>query len=287
MISSIAKGKITALRKEFERFKTGREALLVLLEESELPELVYNSNAIENSTLTMKETERILLELEVSRHVSARELFEAKNLARVTDYIRNSPEVSIDTILLLHRMLLGGIDDSIAGRFRSEHEYVRVGTHVAPAPEHILRLLEDLLADYASAHDDYFLERIARFHLEFERIHPFNDGNGRIGRVLIHLQLRALGYPPIIIRNKGKFDNYYPAFGAYVDNNATKIMDDLLSLGLIESLHKRLAYLKGQNVLLLTEYAKTTPDSVNTLLNAARRQTFPAFREKGKWKIGV
>jgi len=289
MISAGAKAKITALKRDFERLRTGRESLLMLLEEGELPELVYNSNAIENSTLTMKETERILLELEVSRDVSVRELYEARNLARVIEYIRNKPDVelNIETILLLHRMLITGIDDGIAGRFRGPNEYVRVGTHIAPAPEHIQQLLESLLADYASDHDSYFLERVAKFHLEFERIHPFNDGNGRIGRVLIHLQLMQLGYPPIIIRNKGKQDNYYPAFRAYQDNRATKAMDDLLVLSLIESLNKRLAYLRGEQIVHLTEHAKTTGESANALLNAARRQTIAAFREKGKWMIGV
>lgn len=62
--------------------------MLAILDESELPELVYNSNAIENSTLTLQETERILLEQTVMRQVSVRELFEVKNLARVTEYAR-------------------------------------------------------------------------------------------------------------------------------------------------------------------------------------------------------
>ncbi len=289
MINNIARSKITDLKRQYEQLKAGRESLLTLIEEGELPELVYNSNAIENSTLTLRETEKILLELETLRDVSIREVFEAKNLARVMEYIRNKPqiELSLDTILLLHRMLLSGIDDSIAGRFRGKSEYVRVGTHIAPPPEHVEQLLQNLLVDYESSHDVYFLERIAKFHLEFERIHPFNDGNGRIGRVLMHVQLTKLGYPPAMIRNKGKADNYYPAFRAYVDGGATKILDELLVLSLLESLHKRLAYMNGQQMVALTEYAKTSGNSVNTLLNAARRQTIPAFREKGKWKIGV
>ncbi len=67
-----------------------------MIAEAELPELVYNSNAIENSTLTLQETERILLELEVMRNVSVRELFEAKNLARVTEYIRTKKEIVLN-----------------------------------------------------------------------------------------------------------------------------------------------------------------------------------------------
>jgi Fic family protein len=288
MISAYNKGKIKQLKKEFEQLRVGKDSLLLMIDEAEVPELVYNSNAIENSTLTLQETERILLELEVTRNVSVRELFEAKNLARVTEYIRNKKDVILnkETILLLHKMLIGGINDDIAGRFRAEHEYVRVGTHIAPAPEHIEQLLDNLLADYESSHDEYFLDRISRFHLEFERIHPFIDGNGRIGRVLINMQLMLHGYPSAIIRNKGKRDYYYPAFLAYQDNKSTDRLDSLLSLSLMESLNKRITYLKGLEIITLTDHAKQTGESTNTLLNAARRQTVAAFREKGVWRIG-
>lgn len=204
-------------------------------------------------------------------------------------YVRDKKNVDIskETILLLHRMLIGGINDDIAGRFRTEHEYVRVGTHIAPAPEHVEQLLDNLIVDYESSHDEYFLDRIARFHLEFERIHPFVDGNGRIGRLLVSVQLMLHGYPPVIIRNKGKRDYYYPAFQAYQDNKSTDRLGSLLTLALLESLHKRLAYLKGQQIITLSDYAKQSGESPNALINAARRQTIPAFREKGVWKIGI
>lgn len=288
MISNLSKGKIKQLKKEFEQLKPGKESLLKLIDEAEVPELVYNSNAIENSTLTLSETERILLELEVARTVSVRELFEAKNLARVTEYIGNKNDIKItrETMLLLHNMLIGGINDYIAGRFRGPNEYVRVGSHIAPAPEHIDRLLDELVTEYESAHDQYFLDRISRFHLEFERIHPFIDGNGRIGRVLVNTQLLLHGYPPIIVRNKGKRDYYYPAFQAYQADRTTEKLDRLLTLALLESLNKRLAYLKGREIISLAAYAEQSEESLHTLSNAARRQTIPAFREKAIWKIG-
>jgi Fic family protein len=288
MINAPMRQNIFELKKEYESLKRGREALLVLIEEAELPELVYNSNAIENSTLTLKETERILLEQEVMRQVSVRELFEAKNLARVSEYLRGRTGMLLDreTMKLLHQMLIGGINDKIAGRFRSEGEYVRVGGHIAPPPEHIEQLLDELISAYKSELETYFLERISRFHLEFERIHPFVDGNGRIGRVLINMQLAEYGFPPIIIRNKTKHDYYYPAFTAFTDGGDTKLLDRQIALALVESLHKRLAYLRGLQIIRLGDLAKETGESVNALLNAARRQTIPAFREKGVWKIG-
>lgn len=281
--------RIQQLKREFEQLKTGKDQLLKLLDEAEIPESVYNSNAIENSTLTLKETEKILLEMEVARKLDVREVYEAKNLARVVEYIRNKhkdEDVSLELMLLLHQMLIGGIDDSIAGRFRKENEYVRVGTHIAPGPEHVERLLEQAIVEYNSDHQTFFSDKIARFHLEFETIHPFNDGNGRIGRVLINYQLLRQGFPPVIIRNKEKGD-YYTSFRDYRDNKDPKRMERIVALALIESLHKRLAYLKGQKVIKVSEYAKQTDESVNALLNAARRQTIPAFREKGSWMIGV
>ena len=183
-------------------------------------------------------------------------------------------------------MLLGNIDDRIAGRFRQRNEYVRVGTHIAPAPEHVEALIEALLEDYASSHERYFLDNIAHFHLEFERIHPFVDGNGRIGRILTNWQLARLGYPPIIIRNRGKHSDYYPVFSRYTDKGDIGPMSALLAAALRESLHKRLAYLESRKIVQLSDWARRKGFSPNAQLNAAKRQTIPAFREKNVWKIG-
>ena len=259
-----------------------------MIDEAEIPENVYNSNAIENSTLTLKETEKILLEMDLARNVSLREVYEAKNLARVINYKRDksqSRELTKELILFFHQMLLGGISDDIAGRFREQGEYVRIGTHIAPAPEHVERMTEDILLNYGSSLDSYFLDKIARFHLDFENTHPFNDGNGRIGRVLINFQLLELGFPRVIIRDKEK-DVYYQAFKEYREKKNTKSMEKIMALALIESLHKRITYLKGEVVVRLSEYIKKHELSAAALTNAARRQTIPAFRERGVWKIG-
>ncbi|HEX9504001.1 MAG TPA: Fic family protein, partial [Patescibacteria group bacterium] len=289
-ITKPLRNRIQALKSEFDTLRKSKESLLNMIDDAEIPESVYNSNAIENSTLTLKETEKILLEMEVSRDVSLREVYEAKNLARVIDYIRNkvqTSELTKETMLLLHQMLIGGIDDSIAGRFRKKGEYVRVGTHIAPAPEHIERMIEAILNEYSSNLESYFVDKVAKFHLDFETVHPFCDGNGRIGRVFTNLQLLKLGFPIIIIRDKEK-QEYYDAFKEYRDskNKNGKIMEKIVGLALIESLHKRITYLKGDNVIRLADYAKKHKKSTPAVLNAARRQNIPAFREKGVWKIG-
>ena len=281
------KDTIQALKAEYDILRKGKDSLLVMIDEAEVPESVYNSNAIENSTLSLKETEKILLDMEVSRNVSLREVYEAKNLARVMGYIRNKSkdtEINRELILLLHQMLIGGIDDNFAGRFREPGEYVRVGTHIAPAPEKVEKMIGDIITEYTSNLSAYFLDKIAKFHLDFETIHPFCDGNGRMGRVLISYQLLRLGFPMIIIRDREKKE-YYKSFYVYHDSKNTKTLEKVISLGLMESLHKRITYLKGDKVIKLSEFTKNHIKSASAITNAARRQNIPAFREKGVWKI--
>lgn len=288
MIQLPLRQRIEQLKKSYDQLRSGKESLLRMIDEAEISESVYNSNAIENSTLTLAETEKILLEMEVSRDVSLREVFEAKNLARVMEYIRaksQAAEVSEDLLLLLHTMLLGAISDKIAGRFRGSGEYVRVGSFIASAPEHITSRIEQMVVDYTSDHETYFVEKITRFHLEFETIHPFMDGNGRIGRALINFQLLRLGFPPVIVRDKEK-QMYYKSFLQYRDDKKMNIMETIITRALMESLHKRITYLKAQEIVSLAEYAKNEQKSLAALLNQAKRQTVPAFREKGVWKIG-
>ena len=287
MINQSKKDKIKALKLEYEQLRSTHNDLLKLIAESELPEMVYNSNAIENSTLTLKETEKILLAQALMREVSLRETYEATNLARVIKYLWTRPtyEFTVENLELLHQMLLGGINDDYAGRIRQTGEHVRVGWHIAPSPERVKPMLEDLINQYNSDDDKYFLEKIAEFHLQFETIHPFCDGNGRMGRLVINLQLAALGYPPVIIQNKGKREEYYPIFDEWLGKHKSNQLTNYLYLALSESFQKRLTYLRGNEIVKLSQYAKNNNISAAVITNAAKRQTIPAFRQEGVWRI--
>jgi Fic family protein len=287
MINRTKKEKIQALKFEYEQLRSGHDDLLKMIAESELPEMVYNSNAIENSSLTLKETEKILLAQALMREVSLRETYEATNLARVIKYLWTRPnlELTVENLELLHQMLLGGINDDYAGHIRSAGQYVRVGWHIAPPPEQVRPMLEHLFNKYYSEDDKYFLDKIAAFHLQFETIHPFCDGNGRMGRLLINLQLAALGYPPVIIQNKSKREEYYPIFSEYRNRGKTDMFGNYLYLALSESLHKRLAYLRGDEIIKLSDYIKANNLKAPVVTNAAKRQTIPAFRQEGIWRI--
>ncbi|MBE0675475.1 MAG: Fic family protein [Bacteroidales bacterium] len=282
--------RIVEYRERYYKSLAGRESLARLIDEAEVPEHVYNSNAIENSTLTLEETEKILNQVSLDRYITEREIFEARNLARVVGYISGKAserELDIEVILLLHRMLMSNISDNIAGRFRQPGEYVRVGTHIAPPPEHVEELIKVMLYDYKAVFDSgNVIKRLARLHLTFEHIHPFNDGNGRIGRVIVNYILVREGYVPVNIKFIDR-NRYYDAFREYDRDAKTTIMEDILFKALTNSYHKRLAYLEGKEIIALGDYAKKMKLSHSNLLNKANRQTIEAFLEKGIWKLGT
>jgi len=280
---------ISRLRERYYAASVGKESLIKILSETEIAEQVYNSNAIENSTLTLEDTEKILLQINLDRYISEREIFEAKNLARVVSYIdtkAKEQELNLDVILLLHKMLLANIRDDVAGRFRKAGEYVRVANHIAPDPKEITGRLEKMLAGYNAASHENIIKRIALLHLIFEQTHPFVDGNGRIGRVINNYLLIREGFVPVNIKFIDKA-MYYEAFKEFNKKGATGIMEEIVGKSLTNSYHKRLAYMEGARIITLAEYAKESKESHSNLINKANRQTIEAFLEKGVWKIGV
>lgn len=281
--------KINSLRKRYYKASAGKDALIKLVAETEIAEQVYNSNAIENSTLTLEETEKILLQIDLDRFISEREIFEAKNLARVVLYIHKKArerELTLDVVLSLHKMLISNIRDDIAGRFRKDNEYVRVGNHIAPNPKEVVDRIEKMLGEYNAASSENIIKRIAKLHLTFEYTHPFVDGNGRIGRVINNYLLIREGFVPINIKFIDR-KKYYEAFKEFDAKSATVVMEEIVGKALTNSYHKRLAYLEGKKIITLADYAKNNKFSHSNLINKANRQTIEAFLEKNIWKIGV
>ena len=281
--------KISSLRDRYYKSSIGKDSLIKLINEVEVAEQVFNSNAIENSTLTLEETEKILLQIDLDRFISEREIFEAKNLARVVSYIdirAKEQELSLDVILSLHEMLISNIREDIAGRFRKDKEFVRVGNHIAPPPQEILERLQNMIAEYNASNHLSVVKRIARLHLTFEYIHPFIDGNGRIGRVLNNYVLIREGFVPINIKFIDR-NKYYDAFKEFDEKGKTEIMEEIVARALTNSYHKRLAYLEDKKIVTLIEYSNINKISHSNLINKATRQTIEAFLEKGVWKIGI
>lgn len=289
MINQITKSRIATLSDQYKKLSTSKAQAIREIAIAEIPEMVYNSNAIENSTLTLKDTEDILLRDTIKKDHDIREVYEAKNLANITEHLLKDPDkpLNIELILSLHKMLLLGIRDDWAGRFRRGKEWVRIGVHVGANPDFVSGLMDDLLKDYWESDNRYFLDSIAWFHAEFETIHPFNDGNGRVGRVLINQQLMQLGYPPIIIPNKGKHTGYYPAFDTYRTTGKYDDFTELFAGLLTEALYKRIALLSAPRIITVSAWAKANGVAGNIAANKASRGTIPAFRMREKWMIAA
>ena len=287
MINQTTKDKIQALHLQYLNLAKGNESVLKEITLAEIPELVYNSNAIENSTLSLEDTEKILAGGSLARKVNVREVYEAKNLAKLTESLleKSTSLLHIKLILSLHKTLLTNIDDNIAGRFRIGKEWVRVGNHLGANPQFVPTLMQELVDSYNQNKISYFLDAVAHFHAEFETIHPFVDGNGRMGRVLINLQLIKLGFPPIIIQNKSKHTEYYPLFTQYQSTMKFAGFTELFALLLQESLHKRISILTAKKIIPLALWASQKGVKPNVAANKAKRQTIPAFRLREKWMI--
>jgi Fic family protein len=219
--------------------------------------------------------------------VHVREVYEAKNLALLTETVIEKSRASLDLKLILgwHKTLLSYIDDKIAGRFRTGKEWVRVGNHLGANPAFVGTLMRELVDRYKQDKTSYFLDAIADFHAEFETIHPFVDGNGRMGRVLINLQLVKAGFPPIIIPNKSKHTEYYPLFARFQSTMKADGFTKLFALLLLETLHKRITILTAKKIIPLSIWASQNAVKLNVAANKAKRQTIPAFRLREKWMI--
>ena len=288
-MSKTLNSRITELSRTYQQLVKGKERAIHEITMSSIPEQVYNSNAIENSTLTLKDTEDILIHGQIKKDAEIREIYEAKNLANVIELLAESASqnLTVELILAIHRILLTGINDKWAGRFRSGDEWVRVGSHIGANPQFINSLVYQLVDNYHRTDDREFLAKIAYFHAEFEYIHPFNDGNGRVGRVLINQQLSKLNLPPIIIPAKNKHQEYYPTLDIYQHQSSADALEDYLALLLLESLHKYITILTTPNIIPLAKWAEDHKASPQSMLNKAKRQTIPAFRSRGQWMIAA
>jgi Fic family protein len=176
---------------------------------------IYHSNAIEGNTLNLKQT-RYILESRMAipgksllEHQEVLGLDAAMRFINETLLYRPIGELSIQDILDIHRRVLGFSDPIESGSFRQHQVYV--GNFVPPSPLHVERLMNEFiewLNSYQLLNEAHPIQIAALAHYKFVYIHPFYDGNGRTGRLLMNLILMRAGYPPIIIRKQERLEYY-------------------------------------------------------------------------------
>jgi len=191
------------------------EGELERLNEEFLTEYTYNSNAIEGNTLTLRETDMVLRGLTIDKK-SLKEHLEVIGHKEAFDYVKQlvseNAEISENLIKDIHYLVLADKKDD-RGVYRRIPVRIMGAAHEPVQPYLIIPKMEELLEQYKNSKED-IVTKLARFHIEFEDIHPFIDGNGRTGRLLINLELMKAGYPPIDIKFSDRL-KYYEAFDEY------------------------------------------------------------------------
>jgi Fic family protein len=194
-----------------EKFQKNWQKVPESVKEQELHEIAivftYNTNAIEGSTITLEDT-REIIEQRTAPKKSMRDIKETENHAKVfLHMIRDSVPLTIPLLLQWHNQLFEETKPDIAGKFRDY--LVRVGDYRTPDWQDVEKLMQEFMIQTTKVHENP-VEHAARMHYRFEKIHPFGDGNGRIGRLLMNHILWHNGYPMLIIEYR-KRASYYRA----------------------------------------------------------------------------
>lgn len=242
----IKESLIPILEEKLDTLKTRRsltEGELERLNEEFVTEYTYNSNAIEGNTLTLRETDMVLRGLTVERK-SLKEHLEVIGHKEAFDYVRQliseNAEISEKVIKDIHCLVLADKKED-RGRYRRVPVRIMGAAHEPVQPYLIVPKIEELLEQYKNSEED-IVTKLARFHIEFEGIHPFIDGNGRTGRLLVNLELMKAGYPPIDIKFTDRL-KYYEAFDEYHAKHNVSAMADMFARYLNKSLDLYLSIL--------------------------------------------
>lgn len=207
----LTEGEIERLRQEF------------------VVEYTYNSNAIEGNTLTLHETDLVLRGLTVDKKplkdhlevVGHKEAFDF-----IVELVKEKAPLTESVIKKVHFLVLADKKDD-RGVYRRVPVRILGAKHEPVQPYLIQPKMEGLLLDFAESCEN-IVTKLARLHIEFEGIHPFIDGNGRTGRLLVNLELMKAGYPPIDIKFSDRV-LYYNAFYEYHTKHNISAMEKLFA----------------------------------------------------------
>lgn len=232
--------QIDALKKQLDSCRPLTPAEVEAIREVFLVEHTYNSNAIEGNTLTLQETALVLQGITIDRK-PLKDHLEAVGYKEAFQYVeelakQDKPLTEFE-IKSIHSLVLADRPED-KGTFRRVNVRIAVAMTEPVQPYMIEPKIEELLEDYKNwAQTMHVVERVALFHLRFESIHPFIDGNGRTGRLLMNLQLVKEGLPAVNIKYSDR-RSYYDAFDEYARNNSADAMTKLIGEALVARLRE-------------------------------------------------
>lgn len=229
--------KIDAMKAELDKRCPLTQGELQRLRDEFLVEYIYNSNAIEGNSLTLQETALVLEGITIGKkplkdHLEAvghRDAF-----LYVQELVQNKVPFSEAIIKQIHTLVLMDRPED-RGIYRRIPVRIMGAYHTPPDPALVPELMEKLVAEFMGSKNLHPIERAALFHLKFEGIHPFIDGNGRTARLILNLMLMQNGYPPINVKF-ADHKRYYEAFDAYYQGRNISRMSNIFATNLISQL---------------------------------------------------
>ena len=225
---------LNTLKSRLDAHRPLDPAIVRNLREDLIVRWTYHSNAIEGNTLTLRETKvalegitvggkRLVDHLEAINHRDAILLLE--------DLVAGGAPLTARDIRSLHQIILRGIDDANAGVWRRVNVRIAGAEHLPPDALHVPELMDQLLAWHAGeAQQLHPVERAARLHSDFVKIHPFTDGNGRTSRLLMNLELLRTGFPAAVLPVERRLEYYDALESAHVAGNFLPFLELIAGL---------------------------------------------------------
>ena len=238
--------QINSLKKSLDSCRPLTPSEVDAIKEVFLVEHTYNSNAIEGNTLTLQETALVLQGVTIDKK-PLKDHLEAVGYKEAFQYVeelaKQDKDLSEFDIKSIHNLVLADRPED-RGTFRRVN--VRIaGALTTPVQPYLIEpKIEELLNNYnVWSKNMHIVERVANFHLQFESIHPFIDGNGRTGRLIMNLQLIKEGLPAINIKFADR-RKYYDAFDEYSRTGSSEAMTKLVGESVISRLREMIDMIK-------------------------------------------
>ncbi len=291
----IRKSLKTILEERLKKLNTLRpisQTLLLKLKERFAVEMTYNSNAIEGNTLTLKETYWVIQQGITVKGKSLKDHLEAKNHKEALDFLYEMIEhnknftFSEHLVKELHSLIIQNIDKNIAGQYRNVDVFIAGTEHVPPNALEVPFKMRELI-DWAKENYKkmYIVEFATMFHHKFVHIHPFQDGNGRTGRLLMNIFLMQYGFPIAIIQKNDR-QKYYRAL-EMADNGNYKPLVLFVAQAVLRSLNIYLDVLTPskdkENFISLLAATKYCSYSQAYLGKLAKEGKLEAIKIKRNW----
>ena len=272
--------KLTEKKKILDKHRPFDAALVKNLEEWFRIELTYTSNAIEGNTLSRAETALVVEKGLTIGGKSITEHLEATNHAAALDFVkeqikRKPSELKEKDVLKIHEIILSRINKEDAGLYRRVPVRISGSAVVLPNPKKVQDLMDEFFLWLKKETKLHSVELAAEAHYRFVAIHPFIDGNGRTGRLLMNMILMMKGFPPAIIRKNDRLAYIKSLEKPQLVNGEGDSKNDyfkLIAAAVDRSLNIYLKAIEGkteepenEKLLKIGELAKATNQTVPTI----------------------